>query len=43
MKLGYPFSDGPRWQPDSSGFAFVDAPEGDEIELMQRSSTGEKA
>jgi lactoylglutathione lyase len=32
---GLRFSDGPHWQPDGSGFAFVDAPEGYEIELMQ--------
>ncbi len=35
-KLGISYSDGPRLQPDGSGFAFIDAPEGYEIELMQR-------
>jgi lactoylglutathione lyase len=33
--LGYQYSDGPHRRPDGSGFAFVDAPEGYEIELMQ--------
>ena len=33
--LGLRFSDGPHWQDDGSGFAFIDAPEGYEIELMQ--------
>jgi lactoylglutathione lyase len=35
--LGLRFSDGPTLKPDGSGFAFIDAPEGYEIELMQRS------
>ena len=34
--LGYKYSDGPTVKPDGSGFAFIDAPEGYEIELMQR-------
>lgn len=34
---GLKFSDGPILKEDGSGFAFVDAPEGYEIELMQRS------
>ena len=34
--LGVAFSDGPTVRPDGSGFAFVDAPEGYEIELIQR-------
>ena len=34
--LGYRYSDGPTVKADGSGFAFVDAPEGYEIELMQR-------
>ncbi len=38
--LGLNYSDGPHLQADGSGFAFVDAPEGYEIELMQR---GQKA
>src|SRR6267143_6526481 len=35
--LGLKYSDGPTVKPDGSGFAFVDAPEGYEIEIMQRS------
>src|SRR5437762_11866928 len=35
-KLGIKYSDGPILKPDGSGFAFIDAPEGYEIELMQR-------
>jgi len=36
--LGLGYSDGPHYRPDGSGgFAFVDAPEGYEIELIQRS------
>jgi lactoylglutathione lyase len=38
--LGLKFSDGPTLKPDGSGFAFIDAPEGYEIELMQRSKAG---
>jgi lactoylglutathione lyase len=34
--LGVSYSDGPHLKPDGSGFAFVDAPEGYEIELIQR-------
>jgi lactoylglutathione lyase len=34
-KFGLKYSDGPTLRPDGSGFAFVDAPEGYEIELMQ--------
>lgn len=34
-RLGLKYSDGPTQQPDGSGFAFIDAPEGYEIELMQ--------
>lgn len=33
--LGIKYSDGPTLRPDGSGFAFIDAPEGYEIELMQ--------
>jgi lactoylglutathione lyase len=36
-KHGLKFSDGPTLKPDGSGFAFIDAPEGYEIELIQRS------
>lgn len=36
--LGLKYSDGPTLRPDGSGgFAFIDAPEGYEIELIQRS------
>ncbi len=34
--FGLKYSDGPTLKEDGSGFAFVDAPEGYEIELMQR-------
>lgn len=35
---GLKYSDGPTMKPDGSGgFAFIDAPEGYEIELVQRS------
>ena len=33
--LGIKYSDGPIVKPDGSGFAFIDAPEGYEIEIMQ--------
>lgn len=33
--FGYRFSDGPHIRENGSGFAFVDAPEGYEIELIQ--------
>jgi lactoylglutathione lyase len=33
--LGYQYSDGPHLKENGSGFAFVDAPEGYEIELIQ--------
>jgi lactoylglutathione lyase len=36
--LGLAYSDGPTYKADGSGgFAFIDAPEGYEIELIQRS------
>lgn len=35
---GLRYSDGPHMKPDGSGFAFIDAPEGYEIELIQRST-----
>ncbi len=43
-KLGLNYSDGPTLRPDGSGFAFIDAPEGYEIELMQppRQEAGRK-
>src|SRR5437016_14315692 len=34
-KLGMKFSDGPHLKPDGGGIAFIDAPEGYEIELIQ--------
>jgi lactoylglutathione lyase len=39
-QLGLKYSDGPTIKPDGSGFAFIDAPEGYEIELMQRAKSG---
>jgi lactoylglutathione lyase len=38
--LGLKYSDGPHFKPDGGGIAFIDAPEGYEIELIQ---TGSKA
>ncbi|MBI5384723.1 MAG: VOC family protein [Verrucomicrobia bacterium] len=35
---GLKFSDGPTLKPDGGGFAFIDAPEGYEIELIQPSA-----
>ena len=35
QSLGYQYSDGPTMKEDGGGFAFVDAPEGYEIELIQ--------
>lgn len=40
-RYGMKYSDGPTLKPDGSGFAFIDAPEGYEIELMQKGRTGE--
>ena len=40
-KFGLKFSEEPHVRPDGSGFAFIDAPEGYEIELMQRGKSGE--
>lgn len=34
-RLGLKYSDGPHIKPDGGGIAFVDAPEGYEIELIQ--------
>ncbi len=39
-KFGLEYSDGPHLRPDGAGFAFVDAPEGYEIELMQPAKSG---
>ncbi|EEF62919.1 VOC family protein [Pedosphaera parvula] len=33
---GYKYSDGPHMRPEGGGIAFVDAPEGYEIELIER-------
>jgi lactoylglutathione lyase len=33
--LGIKFSDGPTMRPNGGGFAFIDAPEGYEIELIE--------
>ena len=33
--LGMKYSDGPHMDPDGGGIAFIDAPEGYEIELME--------
>ena len=35
---GLKYSDGPTLRPDGGGFAFIDAPEGYEIELIQNSA-----
>jgi lactoylglutathione lyase len=37
--LNVSYSDGPHLRPDGGGIAFVDAPEGYEIELIQRAKT----
>jgi lactoylglutathione lyase len=39
-KHGLKFSEEPHIRPDGTGFAFIDAPEGYEIELMQRGKGG---
>jgi lactoylglutathione lyase len=39
-KLGLKYSDGPHLKPDGGGIAFIDAPEGYEIELIQMAKTG---
>ena len=39
-KLGLKYSDGPHLKPDGGGIAFIDAPEGYEIELIQLSRSG---
>ncbi len=38
--FGIRYSDGPHLKDDGSGFAFIDAPEGYEIELMQSGRDG---
>ena len=39
-QLGLKYSDGPHRKPDGGGIAFIDAPEGYEIELIQLSKVG---
>jgi lactoylglutathione lyase len=39
-KLNLKYSDGPHLKEDGGGIAFIDAPEGYEIELIQMSKTG---
>lgn len=39
-RFGLKFSEEPHIKPDGSGFAFIDAPEGYEIELMQKGKGG---
>jgi lactoylglutathione lyase len=38
-RLGLKYSDGPHMKPDGGGIAFIDAPEGYEIELIQLANT----
>ena len=38
--LGLGYSDGPHFKPDGGGIAFIDAPEGYEVELIQIGKTG---
>ncbi|HEX4646628.1 MAG TPA: VOC family protein [Verrucomicrobiae bacterium] len=40
---GHKYSDGPHMRPDGGGIAFVDAPEGYEIELIQRANDSKRA
>ena len=39
-RLGLKYSDGPHFDSDGSGIAFIDAPEGYEVELIQRGKSG---
>ena len=39
-RLGLQYSDGPHLRPDGGGIAFIDAPEGYEIELIQHAKKG---
>lgn len=39
--LGVPITDGPHRRPDGTVMAFVDAPEGYEIELIQKTKAGQ--
>ena len=38
--LGIKYSDGPHIKPDGGGIAFIDAPEGYEVELIQMAKSG---
>lgn len=38
--LGIKYSDGPHLKPDGGGIAFIDAPEGYEVELIQMAKSG---
>jgi lactoylglutathione lyase len=38
--LGLSFSDGPNFNDEGGGIAFIDAPEGYEVELIQMAKTG---
>ena len=40
-KLGLKYSDGPHLKPDGGGIAFIDAPEGYEVELIQMAKSGQ--
>jgi len=40
LKLGIKYSDGPHVKPDGGGIAFIDAPEGYEVELIQMAKEG---
>jgi lactoylglutathione lyase len=40
VKMGLKYSDGPHLKPDGGGIAFIDAPEGYEIELIQMAPSG---
>lgn len=39
-QFGIKYSDGPHLNQDGGGIAFIDAPEGYEVELIQRGKTG---
>ena len=39
-QLGLKYSDGPNFDADGGGIAFIDAPEGYEIELIQMAKSG---
>ena len=40
QSLGLKFSDGPHMKQDGGGIAFIDAPEGYEVELIQMAQSG---